>query len=183
MRPSSRQPGGEAFSSRWNLHKTQRLPMHIEHVSLRPSEFWCDILPLHEREVSHLEDEAAGGIRDIVYRALDWSHDPCKLLIIASSIGDLRWFGLFGSSDISTLARSASFLRTQVWFRGYSLSDPDLTLNFSETSEIRETSEIYSGYLRCGNTIDSVWYNEMIEWEWFHIFVVFQLLPRRFFKK
>ena len=33
-----------------------------------------------------------------------------------------------------------------------------------ETSEIGWPSEIYSGYLRCGNTIDSVWHNEMIEW-------------------
>lgn len=44
------------------------------------------------------------------------------------------------------------------------LFDPDLTPKVPEISEIGGPSEIYSGYLRCGNTIDSVWHNEMIEW-------------------
>ena len=45
------------------------------------------------------------------------------------------------------------------------MTDPVLTPKVLETSEIGETSEIYSGYLRCSNTIDSVWYDEIIEWE------------------
>ena len=44
------------------------------------------------------------------------------------------------------------------------LFDPDLTSKVPEISKIGGPSEIYSGYLRCGNTIDSVWHNEMIEW-------------------
>lgn len=44
------------------------------------------------------------------------------------------------------------------------LFDLGLTPKVPETSEIGGPSEIYSGYLRCGNTIDSVWHNEMIEW-------------------
>ena len=42
---------------------------------------------------------------------------------------------------------------------------PELTPKNLEVSEMGEPSEIYSGYLRCGNTIDSVWHNEIIEWE------------------
>ena len=43
--------------------------------------------------------------------------------------------------------------------------DPDLTPKVPEISEIGGPSGIYSGYLRCSNTIDSVWNNEIIEWE------------------
>ena len=47
----------------------------------------------------------------------------------------------------------------------HEFSDPDLTPKVLETSEIGETGEIYSGYLRFCDAIDSVWDDEIIEWE------------------
>ena len=44
-------------------------------------------------------------------------------------------------------------------------TDPDLTPKVLETSETSEMNEIYSGYLIPYSTIDSVWYDEIIEWE------------------
>lgn len=43
--------------------------------------------------------------------------------------------------------------------------DPVLTPKFLETSEISETDEVYSGYLRCSSTIDGVRDSGIIEWE------------------
>ena len=44
-------------------------------------------------------------------------------------------------------------------------TDPDLTPKVLETSETSEMNEIYSGYLIPYSTIDSVWYDEIIEWD------------------
>ena len=52
------------------------------------------------------------------------------------------------------------------------MPDPDLAPKIPEPSDTCEMNEIYSVYLRFYDTINSVWDNEIIEWEWFDFIAI-----------